>query len=159
MPLVIKNNTLPHLKGLNSIWDPKLALGVAVILWVSCLLKKCSFHIIGTQTSGLFCSQLYLPFLARCYCEKWWDSLWCQFETRRIYGRLFRTSEREKYGQRIITSAETLKGWLRLKWRPFFFIPHSFGVCASRASSGCYIHTIPLAQNYYTYVSNVLMYM
>ena len=111
MPLVIKNNTLPHLKGLNSIWDPKLALGVAVILWVSCLLKKCSFHIIGTQTSGLFCSQLYLPFLARCYCEKWWDSLWCQFETRRIYGRLFRTSEREKYGGRIITSAETLRGW------------------------------------------------
>ena len=53
----------------------------------------------------------HAPLRRHHFCEKWWDSLWCQFETRRIYGRLFRTSEREKYGWRIITSAETLRGW------------------------------------------------
>ena len=52
----------------------------------------------------------HAPLRRHHFCEKWWDSLWCQFETRRIYGRLFRTSEREKYGWRIITSAETLRG-------------------------------------------------
>ena len=33
---------------------------MAAILWAPCLLKKCSFYIIGEQTSGLFCSQFYL---------------------------------------------------------------------------------------------------
>ena len=42
------------------VWNPKLALGVAVILWVPCLLKKESFYIIGKQTSGFLCSQLYI---------------------------------------------------------------------------------------------------
>ena len=40
--------------------NPKLAVGVVVILWALCLLKKGSFYIIGKQTSGLLCSQLYL---------------------------------------------------------------------------------------------------
>ena len=39
--------------------NPKLAVGVALILWVPCLLKKGSFYIIGKQTSGFPCSQLY----------------------------------------------------------------------------------------------------
>ena len=42
------------------VWNPKLALGVAVVLWAPCLLKKWSFYIIGKQTSGFLCSQLYI---------------------------------------------------------------------------------------------------
>ena len=42
------------------VWNPELVVGVAVILWAPCLLKKGSFHIIGKQTSSLLCSQLYI---------------------------------------------------------------------------------------------------
>ena len=42
------------------VWNPKLAVGVAVNLWASCLLKKGSFYIIGKQTSGFPCSILYI---------------------------------------------------------------------------------------------------
>ena len=45
-------------------WNLKLAVGVAVILWSPCLLKKGSFYIIGKQTSGLLCSQLYITLLS-----------------------------------------------------------------------------------------------
>ena len=42
------------------VWNPKQAVGVAVILWAPCLLEKGSFYVIGKQTSGLLCSQLYV---------------------------------------------------------------------------------------------------
>ena len=35
---------------------------MAEISWVPCSLKKGSFYIIGGQTSGLFCSHLYINF-------------------------------------------------------------------------------------------------
>ena len=47
------------------VWNPKLAVGAALILWVPCLLKKGSFNIIGKQTSGLLCSQLYIRFFSK----------------------------------------------------------------------------------------------
>ena len=42
------------------VWTAKLAVGMAVILWAPCLLKKGSFYIIGKLTSGLLCFQLYI---------------------------------------------------------------------------------------------------
>ena len=40
MHLAVKHQTVPHLKSLNSDLDPRLAVGVAQILWTPCLLKK-----------------------------------------------------------------------------------------------------------------------
>ena len=51
------------------VWNPKLAMGVAVILWAPCLPKKGSFYIIGKQKSGLLCSQLYACLLYGWYCS------------------------------------------------------------------------------------------
>ena len=48
------------------VWNPKLAVGVAVILWAPCLLKKGSFYIIGKQTNGLLCSPLYVLLSDTC---------------------------------------------------------------------------------------------
>ena len=60
------------------------------------------------------------------------DSLRCHGETRRIYGRLFlatTTVEKRKTRRgRRRENNNKCRNLERLKWRLFFFIPHSFGV-------------------------------
>ena len=68
------------------------------------------------------------------------DSLRCHGETRRIYGRLFlatTTVEKRKTRRgRRRENNNKCRNLERLKWRLFFFIPHSFGVEEEEEKAG-----------------------